>query len=153
MIHHPNHTYSRSHYHLPFHSCSCSSTIHGLHSGCTLFFPYLMPRPLLWMFEPIYVSSYTLTVTPPIRLEFDASPSHSHTSSVLCLLTFILLLSTTYLHLTRLSSPCSLLSLQIGCRHHSLPALLPGLIFQPLHQDCKQERGTEPNPDIILPPP
>lgn len=54
---------------------------------------------------------------------------------------FITFLSRAYLHLSRLSSTCSLLSLQFSvlCKHHSPCQVLPNPICELVHHHCKQE--------------
>uniref|UniRef100_A0A8C4Q084 Uncharacterized protein n=1 Tax=Eptatretus burgeri TaxID=7764 RepID=A0A8C4Q084_EPTBU len=85
-----------------------------LHPACTLFFTYLQHSSLLWTVDPKYLNPSTFpTSTPCNRIIPPPSLSFTHMYSVLLLLTIIPLFSSAYLHLLRLASACSLLSLQI----------------------------------------
>ncbi|KAF7650728.1 hypothetical protein LDENG_00121550, partial [Lucifuga dentata] len=82
--------------------------------ACTRFFTSFPHSPLLWTVDPKYLKSSTFFISIPCNLTIPLeSLSFTAMYSVLLRLTFIPLLSRAYLHLSRFSSTCSLLSLQI----------------------------------------
>ncbi|KAF7663340.1 hypothetical protein LDENG_00211810, partial [Lucifuga dentata] len=88
--------------------------LHPFQPACTRFFTSFPHSPLLWTVDPKYLKSSTFFISIPCNLTIPLeSLSFTAMYSVLLRLTFIPLLSRAYLHLSRFSSTCSLLSLQI----------------------------------------
>lgn len=103
---------------IAFHSCCFSSVttnsgprLRPFHPVCILLLTSLVHRPLLWMVEP---NLYTFTSSTPCILAVASASHISHSCIVSTFYwLFIFLLSRAYLHFSKLSLNCSLLSLHI----------------------------------------
>lgn len=113
--------------------------LHPLHPVCAFFFTSLLHCPLVWMVYP------RLTISPLVA---------SHMYSVSFLLTFIPLLSSAYLHLSRppfLLLPTLTTDHNIAYEHFSPWRLPSALICQPVHHHCRRS-GSKSISDVIPPP-
>ena len=110
---------------------------------CLQLFPFTT-LPLLWTFDPQYLNAWAFSTSTPCNLTVALS-SLSHIYSVLLWLTFIPLLSSAYLYLSRFFLHLCLAlttDYNVICKTHRSQSFLPDCIIQSVRHHSKW-KGTQ----------